>query len=158
MPALLRAARRLAPAPPAPGCIRILSRCPQFSIAHWFYCILAPLRSRAAVFALELHITCAHTTRKRIAAPATHCSLHKSTQLHGALQLYGCFFMFCTLHHHQRPHSRRPSMCTLPPHIRERRNRTRAERTRRLRRLPAPRSPALSTNAYTIKRAVTMRV
>ena len=35
---------------------------------------LAPLHSQAAVFALELYITYAHTTRNRIAAPATHCT------------------------------------------------------------------------------------
>ena len=82
---------------------------------------LAPLHSQAAVFALELyisyHVRAHHTQSHR----CSRHTLHKSTHL----VLYGCFLMFCTLH--QRLHTRRPSMCTLPPHNRERRNRTRAE-------------------------------
>ena len=74
------------------------------------------------------HVRAHHTQAHRCSCH----TLHKSTYL----VLYGCLFMFCTLH--QRPHTRRPSMCTLPSHIRERWNRTRAENP------PSPPPPCAS--------------
>jgi hypothetical protein len=88
------------------------------------------------------HVRAHHTQSHR----CSRHTLHKSTHL----VLYGCFLMFCTLH--QRLHTRRPSMCTLPPHNRERRNRTRAENP------PSPPPPCASLSRIVHKRLHTASV